>query len=358
MSCSLVNSYILVLSIVLNFATGKLPPTYRVFFNNKRLPDASVSPEIVARDIQDAKAAGAGGLEFLPFYLYGMGEETFRRFSQQTPGYWVPELPDWTRYGFGTPAFVSLFKSTLKAAQDIGIVMDYSVGANQGQGVPADPGTPGLAVELLMGNTTITPRGSFSAPVPMARQPSATILSGLNFMHPLEQFGTPNLTAVIAYQVLTQTSKNATTGSRSVWLNQSSFIDLMPLVKDGWSLQWSPPDTTKTWKIFSFWEAYTNQRSCDGGPNAIDFIGNGSWTVDHFSKAGAARVTNFWDEHILSNTEVASLLKSVGKYGMLASSVTNNYPLINRSLGRQYGDTICVVLDTRPLKALSRHSWV
>lgn len=98
-------------------------------------------------------------------------------------------------------------------------------------------------------------------------------------------------------------------------LNESSFIDLMPLVKDGWALVWTPPDLTKTWKILSFWEAYTNQKSCDGGPNAATYIGNGSWTVDHFSKAGAARVTDFWDKQILSNAEVSGLLRSVGRYG-------------------------------------------
>ncbi|KAF2108840.1 hypothetical protein BDV96DRAFT_636539 [Lophiotrema nucula] len=278
--------------------TPEFRPKFRYW-----LPDASVSSAIVADDFEDAKDAGAGGLELLPFYLYGMG---YTKYSG---------LPDWSKYGFGTPAFVSLFKDALKAAEKNGILMDFALGANQGQGIPAEVSTPGLAVELLMGNTTITPKGSFSAPVPQARQPSASILSGLNFMHPLEQFGTPNLTAVIAYQVLSEgASSAATAGSKPIFLNQSSYIDLMPLVKDGWSLQWTPPDTTKTWKMFSFWEAYTNQRSCDGGPNATTWIGNGSWTVDHFSKTGAAKVTEFWDTFIRSDQDVAKLLSSVGKY--------------------------------------------
>jgi hypothetical protein len=161
------------------------------------MPDASVSPEIIAKDFEALKTAGAGGLEYLPFYLYGQGKESFHRY-----GWGDPELPDWSKYGFGQPEFVSLFKSSLQSAQDNDILMDYALGANQGQGVPSEVETPGLAVELLMGNTTISPHGSFSAPVPQARQPSAALLSGLTFMHPLEQFGTPNLTAVIAYQVL------------------------------------------------------------------------------------------------------------------------------------------------------------
>lgn len=159
------------------------------------MPDASISPNVVEKDIHDVKAAGAGGLEILPFYLYGMGEETFGD---------AVELPDWTKFGFGTPAFNSLFKSSLNAAKKSDIVIDFALGANQAQGVPSEVGTPGLAVELLMGNTTISPGGSFSGPVPGPRQPSDTLLSGLAFMHALKQFGTPNLTAVIAYQVLSR----------------------------------------------------------------------------------------------------------------------------------------------------------
>lgn len=161
------------------------------------MPDASVSSDRVAKDIHEARSAGAGGLEFLPFYLSGAGEASLRRegFNQV--------LPDWSEYGFGTPAFVSLFKEALKAAQDASILLDYAVGANQGQGIPSEVSTPGLAIQLLLGNTTIAPNGSFSAPVPQAQQPSALLLSGLGtIMRPLEQFGTLNLTAVIAYHVL------------------------------------------------------------------------------------------------------------------------------------------------------------
>jgi len=97
-------------------------------------------------------------------------------------------------------------------------------------------------------------------------------------------------------------------------LNQSSFIDLTNSIKNG-VLDWTPPDNTSTWQILSFWEAYTNQRASRTSDGARDFLGNGSWTVDHFSKAGAARVTDFWDQYILSDPEVGQLVKEVGKYG-------------------------------------------
>jgi hypothetical protein len=85
-------------------------------------------------------------------------------------------------------------------------------------------------------------------------------------------------------------------------------------------LQWSPPDASKSWKVFSFWESYTNQRSCDGGPNPTTVIGNGSWIVDHFSERGASRITDFWDEVLLSDQEMADLVRTVGKYGTCQSS--------------------------------------
>lgn len=98
-------------------------------------------------------------------------------------------------------------------------------------------------------------------------------------------------------------------------LNQSSFVDLSSLVSSNGSVQWMPPDATRSWKIFSFWESYTNQRSCDGGPNPTSVIGNGSWIVDHFSKVGASRVTDFWNDVFLSDSEIAELVKTVGNYG-------------------------------------------
>jgi hypothetical protein len=156
------------------------------------MPDASISSDLIAKDFCDAKDAGAGGLQYIPFYLYGL--------ATQLPIAGSPT--DWNKYGFGTPAFNAQFKDVLKAAETAGIVFDYALGANQGQGVPSEPLTSGLAIQLLMGNTTILPKASFSGPVPQPQHPPETISSGLGFMHALEFFGTTKLIAVIAYQVV------------------------------------------------------------------------------------------------------------------------------------------------------------
>ena len=271
----------------------------------QRLPDASVPAEVVAGDVASVTEIGAGGLEILPYYLYGYPEG---RYNESTP-------TDWSKHGFGTPAFNALFKSTLRAVQTSNVLLDFALGPNQGAGVPAEPGTSGLSYELLIGNATINAGQSFNGPVPPPQQPEAPLLSGLGFQHPLEQFGTSNLTAVTAFRVVGESIKNVSmTPISNVELDESSYVDLTDLVRDG-HLNWTVPSDGKTWRIFSFWGHYTNQRSNTGGTFAQTVIGNGSWTVDHFDAKGAQVTTDFWDQHILNDTEIASLLQAVGNYG-------------------------------------------
>lgn len=106
-------------------------------------------------------------------------------------------------------------------------------------------------------------------------------------------------------------------------LDEESYIDLTPNVSTDGQLEWTPPADggNSTWKLFSYWQRYTNQRSCRGGLNATTIIGNGSWTVDHFSTAGAVKVTDFWDQQILSDAETAELVAEVAKYCMTAFSL-------------------------------------
>ncbi|ROW04985.1 hypothetical protein VPNG_06978 [Cytospora leucostoma] len=285
------------------------------------LPDASVSPDIVAKDISSLATIGAGGLEFLPFYLYGLVYADIGAASA-APNSVAPPT-DWSIYGFGDEAFKLLFKDalqTVKAAGN-GFVIDFALGPNQGAGVPSVPGTKGLAVHLVPGNATVAPGKSFSGLIPQPYLP-AILRSGLGFQLQLEEFGTPNLTALFAMKVIGNATKTVFeygTGETKVpvfILDEDSYVDLAPFVSADGQLEWKPPTSgdTSTWKIFTYWQQYTNQRECHGGLNPAKVIGNGSWIVDHFSSAGAQKVTNFWDEHILTDDETAELLASVGKY--------------------------------------------
>ncbi|CZR63542.1 uncharacterized protein PAC_13439 [Phialocephala subalpina] len=267
------------------------------------LPDASVPSGVLRQDIASIASVGGGGLEFLPFYLYG-----------DVVGAATPPT-DWNTYGFGTPAFRDLFQVALEAAKDNKLLFDFAVGANQGQGVPSAPGTPGLAMELRYGHDTIMGGEHFNGTIPKAAD--FWFLSG--FMGELEPFGEDKLVAVLAGQIISRDVVNFTiaAGSYSAFpiletvLKESSIIDLTSEVTNGF-LGWTPP-TDSNYTLIAFYERYTNQRSCIGGVNATDFIGNGSWTVDHFSAAGSKRTTDFLDQHVIYD-EVKDLLEEVGEY--------------------------------------------
>lgn len=101
------------------------------------LPDASVDAHTVAADIAAAGSIGAGGIELVPFFEYG-GELGS-----------MPAGADWATYNFGTVPFRNIFTAALTAHEDNGLVMDFALGPNQGQGVPASPDNLGLQWDLV-----------------------------------------------------------------------------------------------------------------------------------------------------------------------------------------------------------------
>ena len=109
------------------------------------LPDASVSPSTVRKDILSASSIGAGGVEFLPFYNYG-GE-----LGGAPPG------ADWSTYNFGTEASNKLLVAAKEAHREGGLRMDFALGPNQGQGVPAEVDDEGLQWDLVcaLGNAYV-----------------------------------------------------------------------------------------------------------------------------------------------------------------------------------------------------------
>ncbi|KAL4870682.1 hypothetical protein BDV12DRAFT_195159 [Aspergillus spectabilis] len=94
------------------------------------LPDASVDSEVVVRDI--AGAAQVGGIEFVPFFEYGGMPPT-----------------NWSTYNFRTPPFVNISKAALNTHAEHGLVMDFALGPNQGQGVPAEVDNKGLQWDMV-----------------------------------------------------------------------------------------------------------------------------------------------------------------------------------------------------------------
>lgn len=129
------------------------------------------------------KDIGAGGFEFVPFYNYG---------------YPTPTLNQSDRYAFGKPAFVDVFRVALEAAKENGLSMDFALGASQGQGVPVEPLTPGLAVQLVYGKMTVKGGERVQGELPA---PDLDWREELGFIQPQERFGPSRLVGVSAAAV-------------------------------------------------------------------------------------------------------------------------------------------------------------
>lgn len=108
----------------------------RVFFRYW-VPDGGVDPDIVKDDIWSAGSIGAGGIEFVPYFEYGGNVGS------------MPPGADWAKYNFGTEPFRHLFATALEAHAKNGLLMDFALGPNQGQGVPAAANDEGLQWDLV-----------------------------------------------------------------------------------------------------------------------------------------------------------------------------------------------------------------
>jgi hypothetical protein len=101
------------------------------------LPDGGVDPDVVKADVRSVGSVGGGGLEFLGFFEYGGHVGS------------MPTGADWVKNNFGTPSFQRVLKAALEAHDDNGLFMDFPIGPNQGQGVPADIDDDGLQWDLV-----------------------------------------------------------------------------------------------------------------------------------------------------------------------------------------------------------------
>ncbi|RAL14516.1 uncharacterized protein BO97DRAFT_422416 [Aspergillus homomorphus CBS 101889] len=202
------------------------------------------------RNIRDAGTLGAGGVEFVPFYAYG----------SEVPG------ADWATYDFGTPAYLKIFKAALRAHKEAGLALDFSLGPNQGQGVPAD---------VLL-------RDSLYGQAPHSVVISATGVSMESFQVEFDAAGMDDQSVI----------------------NSTIHLEL-------------PSSGGESYRLFAFYQYLTHAQNVvvDSNFTGTIFDDNGYYTVDHFSARGAQVVTKIWDDYLLSDAEIKELLPEVGNYG-------------------------------------------
>ena len=81
------------------------------------------------------------------------------------------------------------------------------------------------------------------------------------------------------------------------------------------SHQFPQASNGSSYRVFAFYQRLTLNRNIPPAKNITATIfGNGSFTVDHFDPRGAKVLTDFWEQHILTNG-VRELLSQVGHVG-------------------------------------------
>ena len=207
--------------------------------------------------------------------------------------------------------------------------MDFAMGPNQGQGVPAEPDDDGLMWDINAYNISIPIGGSFDGTIPgWEHGVLQAVVTGLVTSEVHASGLPPSLPNDLAASRLQKTLANST------------LQDVTSMVGADGSLSIRFPSDVEgvEYNLFAIYLVREHARNeADpttlGGPQspAQDFVHNGSWTVDHFSALGAQTVTSFWEDYLLVNG-TKELVMSVGNYGWEDSVEINPYVYWTRYL--------------------------
>ncbi|KAH9845761.1 alpha-L-rhamnosidase [Teratosphaeria destructans] len=273
------------------------------------IPDASVNLSYVVEDLAQVKAVGAGGVELLGYYLYG----NFPSFIAEGG----PAPTDWTKDGWGTEAWKALQDTAFQATKDQGLFMDFSLGPNQGAGVPAETGDPGIMWDLWPFNVSVPIGGSFDGTLPGWNN-----VTGGEFVAASIGLVTNRSSAVFSASPAFIGYKY--NGTNQV-LSASSLVDVTDLVDTSTGhLSYTFPSDVNglEFLVFAFYQNQTNYME-QAGPWYVNtavtqspvesYRENGSWIVDHFSSTGAQLVIDFWEKYLLSDGS-RELIQEVGNY--------------------------------------------
>ncbi|KAH7129747.1 hypothetical protein B0J13DRAFT_644623 [Dactylonectria estremocensis] len=257
------------------------------------LPDASVDVDVVVKDIASAASIGAGGVEFIQFFEYG-GD-----LGSMPPG------ANWSTYNFGTPAFNGLFKKILEAHEKYGLVMDFALGPNQGQGVPAKPDDEGLQWDMIPFTEAVLQSGLFAGTIP--GWGTGDLVSLVSALVKSNKTITYQGAGIVGVKNITYDEYRLVPGALS---EHTSLVDKRGLVK----LSFPRAPKGSHYRLFAFYERLAGHKNLKfNSTKHTTIFDDGSYAVDHFSPKGAAVVSKFWKENILKDG-VPELLARVGNY--------------------------------------------
>ncbi|MGW1623177.1 glycosyl hydrolase [Streptomyces sp. NPDC002172] len=235
-------------------------------------PDGLVDPAEIAREIDQMADAGFGGAEIAAVH-HSIADTS---------------VLDTRRHGWGSTPWRDGVKAALRQAARRGLTVDLTLGPSWPVAVPGvAPDDEAAVKELVYGKVTLTGGAGYDGPVPASVYPAA---SGVTVQR---------LFAIQAARVNTAYSSGKATG-----LDADSVTDLTARVS-GSTLTWTPPDSA-TWVILAYWQRGSGQQP-EAGPHSSP----AAYVVDHFSAAGTAAVTRYWDREIL-DAGLRRLLASAG----------------------------------------------
>ncbi|SDO87046.1 Glycosyl hydrolases family 2, sugar binding domain [Nakamurella panacisegetis] len=227
-------------------------------------PNGQVDPDEIAREVDQVADAGFGGLEVADVHHSVAAGRL-----------------DVQKYGWGSPAWVTAANRALTQAKRRGITLDFTMGPSWPSAVPTiTPDSVAASQELAPGFVTIAGGASFAGPVP---PPTIAPASGAN---------NATLLAVQAIAVAGPAVKAVTP------LDPASLIDLTSAVVGtdrAATVSWTAPTGSSSWILIAYWQRGSGQQP-EAGPHTSPT----AYVVDHFSAAGIAAVTDFWEENILS----------------------------------------------------------
>ena len=224
-------------------------------------PDGLVDADEIAREIDQMADAGFGGAEIAAVH------HSIRDTS----------VLDTARHGWGSAPWRAGVEAALRRAARRGMTIDITLGPSWPTAVPGlDPDDEAAAEELAHGTARLAGGAAYDGPVPAPVHAPDPAVTG------------QRLLAVQAARVAPANSTRKETG-----LDAGSVTDLTGRVSDG-RLTWTAP-ADGDWVLISYWQRGSGQQP-EAGPHSSP----AAYVVDHFSAAGTAAITGYWERNLLT----------------------------------------------------------
>ncbi|KAI3611660.1 secreted protein [Moniliophthora roreri] len=270
------------------------------------IEDSSADLDVLRSDVAEMAKVGSSGFELLSYQSYGG--------LQSDTG---EVIIDPTDVAFGSDNFVKVTATLIQAAKEHNLTIDFTLGPNQGAGVPVEPDDvdkEGMLTELVFGSHFLQPGESFDgqlpAPVVLPYVANDGVIRSANTT---QKF----FVGVIGAQL----ADGANTSAPRVSLDFNTVVDLTDAVQrtgETGTLSWVPSGNG-TNVVLAFYYRRNGFPEARGGFNGPQDDKPGSWgsfVVDHFSAKGVNVSSSFIQNNILSQSDIGEMLAEpgVGRY--------------------------------------------